>query len=558
MTGRRRVALSQLELADITASPATAAPVEVSSNGSRDARRQLGAFYTPQGTAQLMADWVLRTPSDRILEPSYGDGSFLSVVKELSASRGWADVEISGVEIDQQPFEEAISRDLISRERAILRDFLDVPRFPVDAVIGNPPYVRLRHLPDDQNDRALRITEELLGTRMESSGSVWMPFVLHAAQFLRPGGRMALVLPYELTYVRYARPLWAYLAANFGDLSVIRAHDRLFPDLLQEAVVLLADAKGHSTTSVELKAFENIEDLNQDRPAIEKRISVDRIISGERVFLEALLSEDLQELLVTRIQTITRPASDYAGFHIGYVSGDKTFFQPTPEAVTNFNLPATSLIPSLTSTRKLKGIGLMTSDIPGASYEPLFMPNNPTNLTGGELAYIEYGESQKVHERYKCRVRNPWFIVPWVKTPDLILSVFCELPLLMINDAEFVASNSLLCGYMRDEHATTTFAASWYTSLTALQCELQVHSLGGGVLVLVPRETGNVRIPWAGSVPSGHLERLGHFLSRDRLEDAYSLGDQTILNGICRLSLGEIDLIEEGTATLRHWRSGRS
>ena len=28
-----------------------------------------------------------------------------------------------------------------------------------------------------------------------------------------------------------------------------------------------------------------------------------------------------------------------------------------------------------------------------------------------------------------------------------------------------------------------------------LQCELEVHSLGGGVLVVVPREAGNIRIP---------------------------------------------------------------
>src|SRR5690349_24006721 len=44
-----------------------------------------------------------------------------------------------------------------------------------------------------------------------------------------------------------------------------------------------------------------------------------------------------------------------------------------------------------------------------------------------------------------------------------------------------VASNSLLCGYLRPGVDTAGFAAGWYTSLTLLHAELEVHSLGGGV-----------------------------------------------------------------------------
>ena len=562
MQRKGRVSLSQLDLvqgveSDFQSSSIASVALRTTER-DRDPRRQLGAFYTPQNTAQLMANWLLRSSSDRVLEPSFGDGAFLSVLSEVAAAREWSEIEVTGVEIDQQPFEKAISRGLIAPERAIHADFLTVRPFPVDAVLGNPPYVRLRHLPADQGSRALRITEQLLGRRMESSGSLWMPFVLHASQFLRPGGRLALVLPYELTYVRYARSLWKYLAENFGHLTVVRAHNRLFPDLLQEAVVLFAEGKGRSTSFVNFKAFENIGDLGSDRPAVEKAISLDRLIAGERVFLEALLSEPLQDLLSTKIHDLTRPAGEHARFHIGYVSGDKNFFQPSSDSIAEYNLPSTSLIKAVTSTRKLKGVGLRTSELSKDCHEHLFLPSNAAKLTRGESKYIKHGEELQVDKRYKCRVRDPWFIVPWVRVPDLILSVFCELPLLMLNDAGFVASNSLLCGYLNDSSQAPNFAASWYTSLTALQSELQVHSLGGGVLVLVPRETGNIRVPQVRDVSANHINSLGGLLVANRLEDTYSLGDQTVLKKMCGLSSSEISLIQEGADALRHWRSGRS
>ncbi|HEV2755565.1 MAG TPA: N-6 DNA methylase [Actinomycetota bacterium] len=539
--------------------PAAASPVPArrASSRERDPRRRLGAFYTPQIAAQVMTDWVLRSPSDRILEPSFGDGSFLQVVAETAAARGWSDVDVVGVEVDERPHAEAIARGLIAPGAALRGDFLEVDPFPVDAVLGNPPFVRLRHLPPRQRARALGLARDVLGVRMQSSGSLWMPFVLHATRFLRPGGRLALVLPFELTYVRYARPLWEYLGATFGRLSVLRARDRLFPDILQEAVVLLADGKGRTTSAVELRAFETVADLGEDDPAATASLSLQRVVAGERAFLEGLLPPPLQDLLRDKLHDLTRPADAFVDFRIGYVAADKSFFHPDAAAIAAYGLDGASLVPAVTSTRKLNGAGLHTSGLTRDRHELLFLPRSPRDLTPAEAAYVVTGEQRGVHRRYKCRVREPWFLVPQVEFPDLILSVFCELPLLMLNDGGFAASNSLLCAYVRDGYDRRAFAASWYTSLTALQCELQVHSLGGGVLVLVPREARAVRMVPPVAAPPGHLRLLDSLLRDRRFEDAYRAGDDAVLRKAYRLTGGEIALIEEGAATLHHWRSGR-
>jgi adenine-specific DNA-methyltransferase len=109
---------------------------------------------------------------------------------------------MTGVECSPETLRNVVEQGLLEPARAICSDFLAVTPFPVQAVIGNPPYVRLRHAPADEAERALQRAAEALGERMDPSGSVWMPFVLHASRFLTPGGRLAYVLPYDITYRR--------------------------------------------------------------------------------------------------------------------------------------------------------------------------------------------------------------------------------------------------------------------------------------------------------------------------------------------------------------------
>ena len=63
-------------------------------------RRQMGIYYTPTSTADYMADWLLRGEADQVLEPSFGDGVFLTAVARVARRRGLDAVRVRGVEID--------------------------------------------------------------------------------------------------------------------------------------------------------------------------------------------------------------------------------------------------------------------------------------------------------------------------------------------------------------------------------------------------------------------------------------------------------------------------
>lgn len=79
------------------------------------------------------------------------------------------------------------------------------------------------------------------GVAVSSLSSLWMPFVLHSVSFLKPGGRLGLVLPAELLTVNYAAPLRSFLMASFSSVRLATFDEPVFPEVQEEVVLLLAD-----------------------------------------------------------------------------------------------------------------------------------------------------------------------------------------------------------------------------------------------------------------------------------------------------------------------------
>ena len=509
-------------------------------------RRKYGIYYTPPQVAEVMAGWAVRSFEDSVLEPCFGSGIFLQTLKEYEATHS---IQVYGVEKMAGAYRNAIDSDLLNVHHAILGDFLEVTPFKVDTVIGNPPYVRLRSLPHSQEVKARKTAEEVLGIPVDPASSLWLVFLLHATRFLSLGGRLAFVLPYEMTHVRYAKPLWKFLSTKFGDLRILRVKERLFPELMQEVVVLLADNLGGVTETVSFAAYNNLQDLVDGTPALERTFAVKDILH-DRPFVRALLPKEIDELLQERVYPLTLPVPEVCTFNIGYVSGNKEFFHPSADTIDAYGLPQESLRNTVVASRDLRAAGLHTSSIDPAKLRKLFHPRG--SLSSSESEYILHGEQEEIDSGYKCRSRTPWYRVPDVRVPDLVLSVFREVPVLMVNDRKLVASNSILCGFLGQPEAANRFVAAWYTSLTLLQCELQVHSLGGGIPILIPGEVSRIRIPNPRSLPSSHLYDLDKALMTN--QDPYEVGDSLVLEAGMGLSSKEIELIREGVRVLSQWR----
>lgn len=211
-------------------------------------RKARGAFFTPPAITRFLAEWAVRLREDRVLEPSCGEAEFLLAagarLRELGAGL-FAGETLHGIELHAPTAEIAAHRvcDAGFLADITVSDFFDVPAAPIhDVVIGNPPYVRYQDFTREARAKALRAALED-GVRLNRLASSWAAFVVHAARFLREGGRLGLVLPAELLSVKYAAEV-RFLLRRFRSVKLVMFEELVFPGVQEEAVLLLAEGGG--------------------------------------------------------------------------------------------------------------------------------------------------------------------------------------------------------------------------------------------------------------------------------------------------------------------------
>ena len=200
-----------------------------------DPNKLRGGYYTSAEIATWMCKWAVRSANDCILEPSCGDGAFLegaaTRLLSLGSTKSIVSKQITGIEITAA---EAKKRRGRLREHMGARAHADVINDHFfawseahkgrifDAVIGNPPFIRYQTFPEPYRSRAM--------AKMQSAGltpnkltNIWVPFVVGATECLRPGGRLAFVLPAELLQVSYASQLRTYLTDQFEQIDIVHA-----------------------------------------------------------------------------------------------------------------------------------------------------------------------------------------------------------------------------------------------------------------------------------------------------------------------------------------------
>jgi adenine-specific DNA-methyltransferase len=193
------------------------------------AQKQSGAYITPTEVASSLVAWVLRGEADRLLDPSCGDGEFLTAHRNC-------------VGIEQNPFSAhtAISRApwALVHEGDFFAWAAETPeRF--ECLAGNPPFIRYQTFKGETRRRALELCAGL-GARFSELSSSWAPFLVAAAGLLKPGGRMAFVVPAEIGHAPYAAPLLEYLVASFSEVQIIAVQTKLFPNLSEDCWLLYA------------------------------------------------------------------------------------------------------------------------------------------------------------------------------------------------------------------------------------------------------------------------------------------------------------------------------
>ncbi|WP_354588553.1 N-6 DNA methylase [Janibacter sp. UYMM211] len=464
-------------------------------------RKSRGAFFTPRQITEHLATWAIRSPRDRVLEPSAGEAAFLTSAVARLHELGCARPEVDGVEIHGPSAHLAAAAVAAVGGRAHIRTddfFLVDPRGGYDVVIGNPPFIRYQEWTGAQRDRA-RFAALQQGVALSGLASSWAAFVAHSAGFLVRGGRLGLVLPAELLSVNYAAPVRRFLLENFASVELVVFDHQVFPGA--EADTVLVKAEGWKQPPAQGAVLRQTRDastlssLGEGTPwqavDLDERWSASPLSPTSRDALDTMTGDG--DLV---------PLETYGDTSLGAVTGGNRFFSLSPARVRELGIPRADLIRiSPPGSAHLRGLDLTEKDLVrlGRQGRSTWLLH-PRRTPGAATArYIESGHTAGVDQAYKCRVRTPWWKVPVLAAPDLFLTYMnADTARLVTNSAGARHLNSVHGVYLSDELrplAHDVLALAALNSYTVLSAELVGRSYGGGVLKIEPREADRWLMP---------------------------------------------------------------
>jgi adenine-specific DNA-methyltransferase len=545
--------------------------------------KALGAYYTDSQVADFLVEWAVQNAGDTVLDPSFGGGVFLRAAgKRLRQLGGHAGQQIFGVEFDAAVHAEMLAH--LQREFAVAphnlkrSDFFEVGpgSLPaVDVVVGNPPFIRYQRFSGDVRTRALARAAEQ-GLRLSELTSSWLPFLIYSIRFLKQGGRLAMVIPFEIGHASYARQVLQYLTEHFDTTTFLTFRRKLFADLNEDTLLLLASGRreqgGHGRFFIRdlehAGALATVSASAAGRIKGARQLDSARIAAGEERLIESLIPGKARRLYQElRDHNHTARLGELADVGIGYVTGANHFFHLDPDTARDLDIPERFLRPCVRRGRAFTGLRLTDADwqqmsTAGQAGYLLELPARG-DLPMPVKKYLASGQAAGVHRTFKCRTRTPWYRVPHVHRPDAFLTYMSgDWPRLVANDAGVVAPNTLHILRTQPEAKISgrQIAALWRTSLTQLSVEIEGHALGGGMLKLEPSEAERVLVP---SLPANtdledfaaELDRIARTRGDSACNDA---ANERLLRRGLGLSVADIAILSSAAAELRTRRSTRN
>jgi hypothetical protein len=453
-------------------------------------RKLTGSYFTPEALAEALACWAVVRDSDRLLDPACGDGRFIAA-------------HSNSVGIEQEP---ASAQAAIARAPWALvheGDFFqwaEATRERFECCAGNPPFIRYQHFNGAIRKRALDLCSRA-GANFSGLASSWAPFLVGAASLLKPGGRMAFVVPAEIGHAPYAAPLLEYLVEHFSTVHVIAIREKLFPQLSEDCWLLYVDGFGGRTLEIRFSPLDRFE-WSTRPPKQFIRISVsDWRTRWNRRLRPYLITQRSRDIYSEVLQlSDSERLAGFARVGIGYVSGDNDFFHLRPSEAEYWGISENFLHPSVRNGRSLplKQITPLTVQSWRKADQQMLLLRlrRGEELPSSVRRYLDSAAGQAAREAFKCRNRAPWYAVPDVQVPDLILTYMSgRVPQLVSNEAGVTCTNTVHGVRIKDASLAAKLLPSWNSSFVQLSCELEGHPLGGGMLKLEVREASRVLFP---------------------------------------------------------------
>jgi adenine-specific DNA-methyltransferase len=546
-------------------------------------RKQRGAFFTPYEIAEFTAGWALAGRSDaRVLDPTCGEGVFLlAAARQLAAAGAEPEAvarQVHGVDIHTNSLAEteALLADEGAAATLIESDFFEQPtpaqldaQVPwMDAVIGNPPFVRYHEHRGEARRRSIAAALAQ-GVGISGLASSWAALLVHACAFLKPEGRLAMVLPAELLTVGYAEPIRRWLGTRFAAVHLVLFEQLQFADAEEQVVVLVARGSGGCSALA----------LHQVRDAAE--LAGQHLFDSEPVawgrpedkWTDLLLPLQRRSLFQSATARAFSRLDAYGEVELGTVTGANAFFTLNESTRAEYNLSESHLA---------RVVPPGARHIPGTRFTEghwqqlradgqrvwLLHPKADARRRHGLGRYLDEGERLLVNEAYKCTIREPWWRPPAVPRPDLMFTYMSHVtPRLVANETDATIVNSLHGVRLNEDApaiARDALPIAALNSVTMLGAELFGRSYGGGILKMEPREAASLPVPDAPTLAAAwerlepHRGRLDELVRSGCWQTALAEVDRALLIDTIGLTAAEVASLRGAAARLRARRTRTS
>ncbi|MEP5768174.1 hypothetical protein [Nisaea sp.] len=495
---------------------------------TRQSIRFTGAIYTPETVARALSELVAAHAGGidgRVLEPSVGDGAFLSALARLMPEHPFTAVDIDNVVIERL---RARKDGVSSQSEFHVGDFIKFACDRLEAgepsfrmVVGNPPFIRKHNFSKEFGDVVERLGA-LTDYPPKSLKNSWAAFLIASAHLIGPRGLVAFILPYEMMTVAYGQAALLHLLGIFDRIDLYVPNERAFPEIDQDAIIFFGRKGLDDERGLRLQHVASLSALST---ATEHRVSLDKA-TDLSLELNGFLIERKTVDRLRRMRSDVSRISDFCSSAPGVVTAANDFFIQTAERIRELGLDEFAL-PILKRGSLPKSSPIFTAndfeELSGCQRSRLLKITAPKeDLTDAAQAYVVKGELQKLNERYKCRNRKPWYNVPLV-TPaaGFVFRRSHEFPRLFINEAGVYVTDNVYGITPKSGFTIRGICYSFYNSLTFLFAELDGRFYGGGVLELSPVEFRN--LPLAYHEPSA--QEFAAFLEVHRSGDVDAMLD---------------------------------
>lgn len=557
----------------------------VAAHDTPELRKARGAFFTPPAIADFLTDWALDgNAAARVFDPTCGESVFLLAAGRRLKGEGCSVRALAeqmwGTDLHQDSLDDSarlLSAEGLSATLLPATDFFavaspDQPRSPMpfmDAVVGNPPFVRYQdHAGETRRLSAAAALRQ--GVRLNGLASSWAATVVHSSAFLKPEGRLAMVLPAELLTVHYAEPVRRWLRTRFKQVTLVVFERLQFEDALENVVLVLGQGTG-GCDSFNLHYVHGADELADLRPEDPTNF----VPNDEGKWSDLLLSTPQRDLFRRVSGEKFTGLSTYGAPELGTVTGANHFFMLSETTRKQYGLePGRHVIkacpPGTRHLTEMSFTSAMWSRLKDAG-EAVWMlwPADPDDDHAGLARYKDFGIEHGVPEGYKCSIRGDlWYRPPAVKPPSLFFTYMSHrYPRLVTNSAKVTFVNSMHGVRLAPDApkgAASALPLLMLNSVTMLGAELHGRSYGGGILKMEPREAGRLPVPNADALAAAWktLQPMKSSLARQVQKGLWVEASKTVDDVLLRKAVGlkaaEVAQLRASAHALRSHRLGQS